>query len=138
MTLTIIVFAIYVLLVFNFIGPEQALGELQLRVVAIGAVILPYPLVFAFRMFTTIPDRELSAHGEIDKLNARLTPNLRFSLMNNGQPIAVPEGSVTKTAAGYVTNQKGENHYICASVENTSHTFLGAEITLASLKGQHG
>lgn len=100
-----ILFAIYVLLVLNFIGPEQAVGEIELRGMAIAAPLLPYPLVFLFRLVTSIADRDIAANAEVDRMAWRLTPQLEINVLNDGAPLEFRDG-------------KKPRHYVCFSVRN--------------------
>jgi hypothetical protein len=102
-----IIFAIYVLLVFQFVGAGEADREIELRLLAIAAPLLPYPLVYIFRVLTSIPDREIKERVRLNRLRQRLTPNLDITVIDGGTPKSF--------------NKNGKIHqHICLTVKNLS------------------
>lgn len=83
---TVILFAIYIVLVSNFVGTKAGAEEFELKLLAAVAPLLIYPLVFVFRILTAIPDRELSRNVRLNDLRRHLTPRLEIELLNGGRP----------------------------------------------------
>ena len=78
---TAILYAIYILLVFKQISEAKAAEELELKVLAGAAPLLVWPIIYAYRILTSIPDREIRRNSRLNALRERPTPKLEISLL---------------------------------------------------------
>ncbi|GFZ89555.1 MULTISPECIES: hypothetical protein [Sphingobium] len=117
----ILLFLIYVVLIWTQISPEEAVMEMNLRSLAIWAVIALYPLYFMLRLFITLPEREVRLQTRIARFRERLTPKLRVEAAHDGKPSRFNVGNTVMMASGdFQSNVRGYDDLICLNVFNDS------------------
>lgn len=108
-----LLFSIYAVLVWQFVGVGEVGGEIRDKMLAIATPLFAFPICYLVRLLFVIPDREIDLDVRIERMKLRLTP--RFNI-----------GAVRHEFAG--RNSEVQNH-LCLTVQNVSQ--VGSDICSA-------